>query len=36
MKFCPDCGAKTKLEIPKGDNRLRFVCEKCSAGGVAK
>ncbi len=30
MKFCPDCGANTKLEIPKGDNRLRFVCEKCS------
>lgn len=30
MKFCPNCGTKgPAFEIPKGDNRPRFVCHNC-------
>lgn len=29
MKFCSTCGAVVALRIPEGDNRERFVCEKC-------
>jgi len=29
MKYCSNCGAPVKLEIPPGDDRERFVCETC-------
>ncbi len=29
VKFCCHCGAKTRQEIPEGDNRLRAVCSEC-------
>ena len=29
MNFCNQCGKKVIREIPKGDNRLRFVCPSC-------
>ncbi len=30
MKFCSSCGsAEITLTIPKGDNRLRFICLSC-------
>ncbi|WNJ16391.1 NUDIX hydrolase [Pontibacter sp. G13] len=30
MNFCSNCGSdKIRLEIPEGDNRLRFVCKSC-------
>lgn len=29
MKFCSHCGSQLSHTIPKGDNRLRFVCTSC-------
>lgn len=29
MNFCSNCGARVVLRIPAGDNRERFVCERC-------
>lgn len=29
MNFCSHCGHKVSEIIPKGDNRLRFVCDDC-------
>lgn len=29
MKYCNQCGAEVKRTIPKGDNRLRYVCVAC-------
>ncbi|RPH39602.1 MAG: NUDIX hydrolase, partial [Desulfobulbaceae bacterium] len=26
LNFCTQCGAKVTLQIPKGDDRPRFVC----------
>ncbi len=30
MKYCFDCGSRLSLEIPSGDDRLRWVCQACS------
>lgn len=29
MKHCSDCGEKTIRTIPKGEDRLRYVCSVC-------
>jgi len=29
MKFCPHCGADIAQAIPEGDDRPRFVCNRC-------
>ncbi|MEM7502017.1 MAG: NUDIX hydrolase [Pseudomonadota bacterium] len=29
MKFCSNCGARVAREVPAGDNRERWVCERC-------
>ncbi|MBO3274894.1 NUDIX hydrolase [Pseudomonas schmalbachii] len=29
MKFCSQCGASVSLRIPSGDNRPRYVCDRC-------
>ena len=29
MKYCSQCGGKTKLEIPQDDDRPRFICSQC-------
>ena len=29
MKFCSQCGASIKIEIPKDDNQPRFICIEC-------
>lgn len=29
MNYCNQCGEKVVLEIPRNDNRLRFVCSSC-------
>jgi len=29
VKFCNQCGAEVTGKIPKGDNRLRYVCISC-------
>jgi ADP-ribose pyrophosphatase YjhB (NUDIX family) len=29
IQFCSQCGARTSLTIPPGDNLPRFVCEAC-------
>lgn len=29
MKFCSHCGAKLVIRIPAGEDRERFVCERC-------
>jgi ADP-ribose pyrophosphatase YjhB (NUDIX family) len=29
MKFCSQCGEPVSERIPRGDNRLRFVCGHC-------
>lgn len=29
MKFCNQCGGDVAQRIPEGDNRLRFVCDRC-------
>jgi ADP-ribose pyrophosphatase YjhB (NUDIX family) len=29
MKFCGQCGASLRQQIPEGDNRLRYVCSAC-------
>jgi ADP-ribose pyrophosphatase YjhB (NUDIX family) len=31
IRFCPDCGAGVRSEIPAGDNRLRYCCNACAA-----
>ncbi len=31
MKFCSQCGAQVRIEIPPGDNRPRHVCPGCGA-----
>ncbi len=31
MNFCSQCGAKVSLQVPAGDDRLRFVCDGCHA-----
>jgi ADP-ribose pyrophosphatase YjhB (NUDIX family) len=31
MKFCSHCGAPVSLKIPSGDNRPRFVCDRCGS-----
>jgi ADP-ribose pyrophosphatase YjhB (NUDIX family) len=30
MKFCSHCGAPVVLKVPAGDNRPRYVCERCA------
>ena len=30
MRYCINCGAKTKSIIPPMDNRLRDVCPECN------
>ncbi len=30
-QFCSACGASVQYLVPKGDNRLRAVCTKCSS-----
>jgi ADP-ribose pyrophosphatase YjhB (NUDIX family) len=29
MNYCSHCGAAVKRAIPEGDNRERFVCDRC-------
>jgi len=29
MNYCSDCGASVSLRIPSGDDRPRFVCDRC-------
>ena len=29
MKYCSQCGGKTKLQIPQDDDRPRFICSQC-------
>lgn len=29
MKYCSQCGAKNKLEIPQDDTKLRYICTDC-------
>ncbi|RKR04278.1 ADP-ribose pyrophosphatase YjhB (NUDIX family) [Kushneria sinocarnis] len=29
MNFCSHCGAPVRLTIPAGDDRLRYLCERC-------
>lgn len=29
MKYCSHCGAAVSLKVPAGDNRPRFVCDRC-------
>jgi ADP-ribose pyrophosphatase YjhB (NUDIX family) len=29
VNYCAQCGAKVTLEVPVGDDRLRFVCNGC-------
>lgn len=31
MKYCSQCGAPLRIEIPPGDNRPRHVCPSCGA-----
>jgi ADP-ribose pyrophosphatase YjhB (NUDIX family) len=31
MKYCSHCGAELEVKVPAGDNRLRHVCNTCSA-----
>ena len=31
IRFCPLCGGDVRVEIPAGDNRLRYVCNSCMA-----
>lgn len=30
MQYCSECGQRTTLKIPDGDNRERQVCESCN------
>ena len=30
MKFCSSCGAPVSEKVPDGDNRLRWVCDRCN------
>lgn len=30
MKFCPDCAADIRVEIPEGDHLPRYVCSVCA------
>jgi len=30
MKFCSNCANPVSQQIPKGDNRLRYICTHCS------
>lgn len=29
MNFCSSCGARVHLGYPPGDNRKRYICERC-------
>jgi len=29
MNYCNQCGSKLAYRIPKGDDRLRFICDAC-------
>ena len=29
LRFCPHCAAKLRIEIPMGDNMLRYICGAC-------
>ena len=29
MKFCSECAYSVYLDIPEGDNRMRYVCSNC-------
>lgn len=31
MKYCSHCGAAVTLRIPSGDNRPRYVCDRCGS-----
>jgi len=31
MKYCSHCGAPVVLKVPAGDNRPRYVCERCGS-----
>ncbi|ABC29867.1 ADP-ribose pyrophosphatase [Hahella chejuensis KCTC 2396] len=30
IKFCSQCGETMRWRLPEGDNRSRFVCDKCN------
>jgi ADP-ribose pyrophosphatase YjhB (NUDIX family) len=29
MKFCSQCGSRVTARVPEGDDRQRFVCDRC-------
>jgi len=29
MKYCSECAASVSLRVPEGDNRPRYVCDRC-------
>lgn len=31
MKFCSNCATEVSLRIPEGDNRPRYVCDRCGS-----
>jgi len=31
MKYCSHCGAAVSLKVPAGDNRPRYVCDRCGS-----
>jgi ADP-ribose pyrophosphatase YjhB (NUDIX family) len=31
MKYCSHCGAAVTLKVPAGDNRPRYVCDRCGS-----
>ena len=31
QSYCPKCAAKLRVEIPEGDNKLRYICTGCAA-----
>lgn len=31
MKFCSVCGGPVSLRVPEGDNRERYICDRCHA-----
>jgi ADP-ribose pyrophosphatase YjhB (NUDIX family) len=30
MKYCSECGAEVVFRIPPGDDRPRYICERCN------
>ena len=31
INFCPNCGVKTVLRVPEGDNLVRAICDGCNS-----